>query len=67
MKSNEWISVKDILPDKDGPVLIYAPSADKDKPFIMMAWYDPSGFGWTAPKFLLKHITYWMYLPEPPK
>lgn len=63
-----WISVKDRMPDKDGMVLIYAPSADEDKPLICCAWYDPSGFGWSLIVGAWgEAITHWMPLPEPPK
>ena len=63
----KWISIEDKLPDKDAVYLIHAPSADPDKPFIHIAWYDPD-FGWSLlPKVWIPAITHWMPLPEPPK
>ena len=38
---NDWISVEDSLPEHDGPVLVFAPSAELPKPFIYVGWYDP--------------------------
>lgn len=55
----EWISVKDRLPDKDG---------------FYLAWYTFKGNGHTRDIFyyncgspMHSAITYWAYLPEPPK
>jgi hypothetical protein len=63
---NNWISVKDKLPDEDGLVFIYAPSADKNKPLKQTAWYDPK-YGWSLlPQIWIDAITHWMYLPEDP-
>lgn len=64
---NQWISIKEKLPDKDAPYLIHALTADIDKPLIAMAWHDPHGYGWSLmPKHFIKSITHWMPLPEPP-
>ncbi len=63
----EWIPVKEKLPEKDGPVLFYAPSADPEMPFIWTAWYNPkSGWSMMTP-YWTEGITHWMYLPEPPQ
>lgn len=62
-----WVPVTDRLPTEDGKYLIYAPSADPDKPFIHVAWYDP-GFGWSLlPQVWVDAITHWMEFPGPPE
>ena len=64
----KWISVKDRLPTEDAPCLIHATTADPDKPYINVAWYDPGGFGWSLlPACFKPCITHWMPLPKPPK
>jgi hypothetical protein len=64
-QKSEWISVN-TSPKKDGRYLIYAPSLDKNKGLIAMAWYDP--IGWSLlPSAWINAITHWMPLPTPPK
>ena len=63
-----WISVEDLLPDEDGPYLIYALSQDPKSSFITCAWYDPSIPAWSGlVKVWLEAITHWMPLPKEPK
>ena len=63
----DWIPIKDRLPEEDGKYLIHAPSADKEKPLIALAWYDPKGFGWSGIVAVwLKNITHWAAV-DPPK
>jgi len=63
----DWIPIKDRLPEEDGKYLIHAPSADKEKPFITVAWYEPDLPGWSMlPECWLKAITHWAAL-DPPK
>jgi hypothetical protein len=66
MINSPWIPIKD-LPQKEGPYLVFIPSADPLKPFMEKAWYDPRGFGWSLiPDVLIKGITDWMPMPPPP-
>lgn len=61
-----WIACADRLPDKDYRYLVYAESADEEKPLIAIAWYTP-GFGWNllAPEWC-DAITHWMPVPPGP-
>jgi hypothetical protein len=62
----QWVSVEERLPEKDGKYLVQVPTMDKDKPYIGVAWYDPS-FGWSLlPEPFIKAITRWMALPDSP-
>ncbi len=65
---NDWISVEDSLPEHDGPVLVFAPSAELPKPFIYVGWYDPdsASASFSLPEHWMHHITHWMPLPDPP-
>ena len=64
----KWISTKERLPTKDAAYLIHAESADPDKPFIHIGWYNPNGDGWSLVlKPFIEAITHWMPLPNPPK
>ena len=58
-KVNEWISVKDRLPEEKTRVLVFVPHSsikiDTDR-IVGRIWVRWNG-----------HITYWMPLPEPPK
>jgi hypothetical protein len=61
----QWISIKDRLPEKDGKCLVHVPTEDESKLFVGVAWYDPS-FGWSLlPQPFIDAITHWMALPEP--
>jgi hypothetical protein len=67
-RGTDWIPVEERLPDRDGPVLIYAPSADADCPLIYVAWHDPSGPEWSGlPRPWLDAITHWLPLPKHPE
>jgi hypothetical protein len=62
-----WIKIKDKLPDKDGPCLFFAPSADPDQPLISRCWFTPGqGFS-LVPVCFLDSITHWMPLPDWPE
>lgn len=58
-KVNEWISVKDRLPEEKTRVLVFVPHSsikiDTDR-IVGRIWVRWNG-----------HITHWMPLPEPPK
>jgi hypothetical protein len=63
----KWISVEEKLPEKGARYLVYALSADENRPLITIARYDPNGFGWSLlPKIWIPAITHWMELPAPP-
>lgn len=57
---NEWISVKDRLPEKNQLILIYAPDADQLK--IRIGLFDRE-----INTYHNLGITHWQPLPEPPK
>lgn len=62
-----WRPVKEVPPPGDNLCLVYAPSADADKPLITVAWHSDS-FGWAliSPVWI-GSITHWMPLPPPPQ
>lgn len=60
----DWVSVKERLPKEDGGVMIFAPSADPEKPLVTKAWYDPN-YGWSMlPPNWINAITHWRSLPK---
>ena len=59
-RTQVWIRVEDMLPDKQGHFLI----VDKEGQ-MSTAFYTPR-FGWFS-HFRIKDITHWMPLPEAPK
>jgi len=66
-----WISVEERLPEAPGTYLVFAPSADEDKPFRTTAWYEPPDTGnlegWQLlPAVWCKAITHWMNWPNDP-
>lgn len=63
---NQWINVSERLPEKDGKYLVHVPTMDESKPYIGIAWYDPS-FGWSLlPQTFIDAISHWMALPDSP-
>ncbi len=65
----EWIALADQLPTRDDRYLVYAPSADPDKPLIITAWYNPTNptNPWSLlPEIWIDAITHWMEIPKPP-
>ena len=56
--ANEWISVKDRLPDKMIEVLVWAHGYASD--YIEVATYYGN-------EFTVDNVTHWMLLPAPPK
>ena len=62
----EWISVKDRLPEEKGKCIVYYRHAycDNDDYWaIGMCFYDGEKFQMD----LLYKVTHWQYLPQPPK
>ena len=56
----QWISVKDRLPEDDRDYLLFIKRGDFD------VGYFRSGF-WTSYAEISPEVTHWMPLPEPPK
>jgi len=78
--STNWISVKDKLPERQKPVLVYVPPySDKDEEYIghvAMAYYTHSANGgyWAGTDGnvygaigIIHEPSHWMPLPESPK
>lgn len=59
---NNWISVKDKLPEDDEYVLIYHNGSKA----IKISWYSSFNEKWMM-DYNNIHITHWQPLPEPPK
>lgn len=80
---NEWISVKDRLPEESGTYLVNVHQETEDDvgDCVLLAWYQrndllfvPNSVGWLLlnefydlSNTLRDDITHWMPLPEPPK
>jgi hypothetical protein len=62
MNDNEWISVKELLPDVFLHVLIYG-----SKGHYAIGCVDASGAFDDYGLWEDEHVTHWMPLPEPPK
>jgi len=63
-----WHKWPDEKPPEDGAYLIYAPSADPEKPLIATAWYNSACDGWSLlPIVWINAIRAWMFLPDPPE
>lgn len=75
-----WISVKERLPERQKPVLVYVPSySDEDEEYIghvAMSYYTHSANGgyWAGTDGnvygaigIIHEPSHWMPLPEPPK
>lgn len=60
----KWISVKERLPDSNDMVLIC------DKFGVGLAWFERhrgKNLYWNSDTGIIKNVTHWMPLPEPPK
>ncbi len=65
---NEWISVKDRLPEEDKPYIISYRSNDEQK--VVGAFWDSfEGYNQftTDEGLIYEDVTHWMPLPNPPK
>lgn len=66
---NEWISVKDRLPETNGKYLVAHYSMQFKRYFLDLLYYDTQNkdeYFYCAEGYKLK-VDYWMPLPEPPK
>lgn len=63
-KRNEWISVKDRLPEPGNMYLVWDGECDE----CYLAHIDPDNGRWIGFNFFyMDHITHWMPLPNPPE
>lgn len=61
-KSDEWISVKERLPENKGRYIVYMRGQE---PFV--SWFDGDMFRTQSTVPIEYPATHWMPLPEPPK
>ena len=63
LKANEWISVKERLPEVEADILAYIGEGS-----FVVCWMTHDGY-WQCPAYLMDKddVTHWMPLPEPPK
>jgi hypothetical protein len=63
----KWIQFNTQKPSDDGMHLIYAPSADPQRPFIATAWWSEPNQQWEMLiDYWANAVTHWMPLPTPP-
>src|SRR5690554_4079074 len=63
---SEWVSVKSAEP-QEGYWLVYAPSADEEKPLRTCAWWHAEEKRWgLIHPYWAKSITHWAEWPEDP-
>lgn len=73
LEKNQWINVKDRMPDTDdgGDYVIVCATEKNDRidyrNAVMMAFVCDEGFVDTEMDCVLTGVTHWMPLPEPPK
>ena len=64
---HRWIPVSERLPEESGEYLVWAnvrPDKDEDPvPFMIMSYFH----AFYDNQFIVKNVTHWMPLPEPPK
>lgn len=64
----KWVSLNKKKPSINTNVLVYAPLPEHNGQLIDVAHYTSNGFiGSDGAKDLLKKVTHWMELPDPPK
>ena len=66
--ASKWIASKYRLPEQEGIYLVYAASADPDRPLIVTAfWSNDNPRGWLGlVEIWAKAISHWQPLPSPP-
>lgn len=64
MSKNEWISVKDKLPDPYVSVLVYMPESEEFPP--VREGFIANGSFYVPVLFDTPVVTYWMEMPDPP-
>lgn len=64
--NDQWISVKEMLPQEDQLVLIYLRGHIRIRLFQHSSFHDMENDYYT-PLDMEDGVTYWMALPEPPK
>lgn len=65
MGNNEWISVKDRLPEKRKDVLCFFQDGIMQRSIIEISWID--SFQRFMYEEIYGEVTHWMPLPEPPE
>ncbi len=64
---NEWISVKDRLPEKNGRYITTV-CKYKDEIDVFDLWYEDDDWYIDEGDYMYEYeVTHWMPLPEPPK
>jgi hypothetical protein len=66
-KEQQWVSVKDRLPEKSGTYLCYQPKAADICSLNTVRWSTQLGWMGKEVGSRIEGIEYWMPLPEPPK
>jgi hypothetical protein len=67
MQELTWRKLNEQVPPEDGKYIVYAPSADDEKPLIAMAWWHAEANAWgLLPQVWCDGIEQWMPLPSRP-
>ena len=62
-----WCSMQESKPPYDGLFLVFAPSADPQKPLKQVAWWSEMNQQWELlPKVWCDAITHWARMPKSP-
>jgi hypothetical protein len=62
-----WIPVEEGLPRASGNYIVFAESADHEKPFFNTAYWFAEERCWGLAPVWAKAISHWMPLPDPPR
>ena len=63
----EWISVKDRLPEAGGYVVCIAKRNPFSRFMTMVARIEKNGWANPITEQYISEVTHWMHIPEPPK